>query len=244
MNRFKKACPVPLEVKDIDYDKRVVQAYYWDSANVDSDDDLIKPGAYTKSIRDRGPGSLRPRIKHLYNHYEAIGVLKELGEDENGGWFVSKLGRDDTSRDVLLKYEDGIITEHSHGFEVVHSHGETVDGKEVRIITEGILWEVSSLDKWGAGVNTGIKSLEERNMWVKQIGTILSAIRKGKYTDDTFDLLQIQLMQIQEMVRAYDEPGVKSTLKEPDVKPTQKTAIPDYSKLIINHKNKYDGIRI
>jgi len=114
------------EIKDVDLQKRTVQAYYYNSQTVDSDNDIILPGAYAKSITERGPKSALPRIKHLFNHWDAAGVILELGEDENGGWFLSKLGRHQVGRDVLTMYDDGIITEHSHGFEVVKTDNDRI----------------------------------------------------------------------------------------------------------------------
>jgi len=205
METFYKYGSPCTEIKDIDLQKRIVQAYYYNSQTIDSDNELILPGAYSKSISERGPKSAQPRIKHLFNHWDAAGTLIELGEDENGGWFVSKLGRHTVGRDVLTMYDDGIITEHSHGFEVVKTDNDRIDDIDVRVIKEGILWEVTSLDKWGANQNTPvIKSLEDRNNWIKKIENLMKALNKGNYSDDAFDLLEIQLKQMQELLKKYD----------------------------------------
>jgi HK97 family phage prohead protease len=241
MNRFEKFNPLALEVKDIDSKNRIGQAYYFSAGTLDSDNDIIEPGAYAKSIAERGPKSSQPRIKHLFNHWDAAGVLMDLQEDKKGGYFTSKLSRSDIGRNLLLMYEDGVVTEHSHGFEVVNSHISTIEGKDVRHISEGVLWEVTSLDKWGANHRTPVKSIEERNFWATKINALVDALKKGKYTDDFFEVLQIQLMQIQEMVRTF-EPDVKSTPpKEPDVRTTQSV---DYSKILFNSKNQKNEVRI
>lgn len=198
------------EIKDLDFEKRTVQAYYANFENVDSDNDIISSKAYVKSINDRGPQAEKPRIKHLFNHWEAAGNVKELGQDNKGAWFVSKLGRHTVGNDTLLMYEDGIITEHSHGFEVVKSGNTEIEGKGVRVIEEAVLWEVSSLDKWGANMHTPVmKSLEDKAYWAKKIEAIQKALRMGKYTDETFELLEIQLKQIQQLL--INEPAVHST---------------------------------
>lgn len=215
------------EVKDINLKDRIVQAYYFNAETVDSDNDIISIDAYDKSIAERGPKAAQPRIKHLFNHWEAAGTLQEMGKDAKGGWFLSKLGRHTVGRDVLTMYEDGIITEHSHGFETVNSAVETTEGKEIRRIKEGILWEVTSLDKWGANMNTPvIKSLEEKNAWIKQLDKLLKAISRGNYTDETFEVFEIQIKQIQEMIRQFEKPeqpptppgaGGQSTLIKPKI---------------------------
>ena len=206
MKEFKYGAPCT-EVKDINIKDRIVQAYYFNSQTVDSDLDIISLDAYDKSITERGPKSSMPRIKHLFNHWEGTGILQELGKDEKGGWFISKLGRHSVGRDTLLMYEDGLITEHSHGFETINAINEVIDGKDIRRIKEGILWEVTSLDKWGANMNTPVmKSLEDRNYWTKRIDKLMKALSSGTYTDETFELLEIQLIQIKEMIRLFDKP--------------------------------------
>jgi len=193
----------------------MVQAYYSSYGTLDSDGDVIEKGIYNKSIKERGPGSDKPRIKHLFNHWDAAGEIKEVGEDDKGGWFISKLGRHTVGKDVLLMYEDGIITEHSHGFEIIKSSNETRDGKEVRILQEGVLWEVSSLDKWGANMNTGLKSKGDIRIWEKRMDRLINALRKGEYTDETMEVFEIQLRQIQKILSKF-EPGAQSTPPEPE----------------------------
>lgn len=203
------------EIKDLDFSKRIVQAYYANFETIDTDGDIISESAYKKSIKDRGPGSEKPRIKHLFNHWDAAGTLIELDQDKKGAFFTSKLGRHTVGKDTLLMYEDGIITEHSHGFEVGKTSNTQIDEKDVRIIEEAVLWEVTSLDKWGANMHTPVmKSVEDKKYWQKRIEAIEGALRKGQYTDETFELLEIQLKQIQQLLMS--EPGVQSTPQEPE----------------------------
>jgi len=209
------------EIKDINLKDRTVQAYYFNSQTVDSDEDIISNDAYDKSIVERGPKSALPRIKHLFNHWEGAGVVQELGTDDKGGWFRSKLGRHTIGRDTLLMYEDGLITEHSHGFETLDDMIETLDGKQIRRIKEAILWEVTSLDKWGANMNTPVmKSLEDRNYWTKRLDVMIKSFSNGRYTDETFELLEVQLTQIKEMIRLFDKPEQLPTPKGAGGQPT------------------------
>ena len=220
-----------IQVKDVDTANRMIKAYYSNYDSVDSDNDVIVKGIYNKSIAERGPDSSKPRIKHLFNHWDAIGELKELGEDEQGGWFLSKLGRHSLAKDVMMMYEDKIVTEHSHGFEIIRATTETRDGKEVRVLQEGILWEVSSLDKWGANMNTGVKSLDDVRIWEKRMDKLIQALRKGEYTDETMEVFEIQLKQIKQVLTEI-RPGVQSTPKEPE----QTTHLKEVKPPIINIK--------
>jgi len=230
------------EIKDLDIKNRIVQAYYFNAETVDSDNDIIDINAYDKSIKERGPKAEIPRIKHLFNHWEAAGTLQELGKDEKGGWFISKLGRHTVGRDVLTMYEDEIITEHSHGFETINATVETREGQEIRIIKEGILWEVTSLDKWGVNMHTPvIKSMEDQKEWIKKLDKLEKALQKGNYTDETFEVFEIQVKQLKEMIRQFEEPEQLPTLKKAGGQPT--TLFDKIDKIILI-KNKYDGIRI
>jgi len=232
MKNFRYGQPCT-EIKDIDVKNRTVQAYYFNAQTVDSDNDIIAIDAYDKSILERGPKSSLPRIKHLFNHWDGAGVVQELGKDEKGGWFLSKLGRHSIGRDTLLMYEDGLITEHSHGFETVNSGVEMVGNQEIRRIKEAILWEVTSLDKWGANMFTPVmKSLEDRNYWTKRIDTLMKAFNSGTYTDEMFELLEIQLIQIKEMIRLFDKPEQLPTLPGAGGQPTSKRPKFNISKIV------------
>lgn len=219
---YKYGNPVS-EIKDVDTQKRTVQAYYYNSQTVDSDKDIILPGAYAKSIKERGPKSPQPRIKHLFNHWDGAGKLLEIGEDDKGGWFLSKLGRHTIGRDVLTMYEDELITEHSHGFEALKTGEETIEGEKVRSIKEAVLWEVTSLDKWGANQNTPvIKSKDDYDYWIKKLDKLQKAFAGGHYSDEAFELLELQLKQIQQIFSEYQikEPEQSSTPKGAGDQPT------------------------
>ena len=59
---------IPLEIKDIDESSRIVKGYFSSFNVIDSDRDVIRSGAFTKSIKEKGPDSLGRRIAHLRNH--------------------------------------------------------------------------------------------------------------------------------------------------------------------------------
>ncbi len=201
MNEYYKYGICTLEVKGLDVKNRIIEVYFASFGTIDADNDVFERGAFAKSIREWGPESTKPRIKHLYNHWDAVGEIKELVEDNKGLRAVSKLGRHRLGSDVLLMYDDGIITEHSVGFETI---GEDKSG-ESRIIKEAKLWEGSSLDKWGANMNTPVvKSVDQRNMYIERLGRLNNALQKGNYSDEIFELFEIQIKQIQQVLAGLD----------------------------------------
>lgn len=186
-----------LNLKELNQKDRIVEGYFSSFDVKDSDNDIIRRGAFSKSIQENGPASNTKRIKHLYNHWNAVGVLEKLYEDEFGLGFRSKIGNHALGNDVLNMYLDGIITEHSIGFQLVN--GKFSESPEGREIKEVILWEGSSLDRWGANMNTPvIKSKEQLDLyakeWQKRFENLTKALRnRTNYTDDTYNEIVIQL---------------------------------------------------
>lgn len=213
-----------LQIKDIDTSKRIVKGYFSSFNFVDSDNELITPGAFQKSLVENGVNSSTKRIKHLFNHWDTAGVLQELKEDNFGLYFESQLGRHTLGNDVLMMYEDGIITEHSIGFKTTQSK----QVGDVKHLTEVQLWEGSSLDKWGANMNTpALKSDEKANLYIERIDLLTKAIRNGRYSDDRFDELIIQLKQVQQHL--YE---LISTQPDKTTEPETEQKSFDYDKLI------------
>lgn len=203
-----------LEVKDVDAKKGIVEGYLSAFGNIDSDEDMVLPGAFKKTILENGPNSPKPRIKHLRDHWDTVGVFQELEEDSYGLRYVSKLGRSRLAKDTLMDYEDGIITEHSIGFNIIKSN----DQGEYREITEVKLWEGSSLTKWGANEDTpvtGVKDISSKEGALKMLDTITKRLRNGRYSDDYLELMEIQLKQVQQYL-ALDEPEEKKSTIEPE----------------------------
>jgi len=209
---------IPLKVKDIDAKQGIVSGYFSAFGMPDSDGDIIKKGAYAKTIQERGPKSSQPRIKHLLDHdtTKAIGVIQELTEDDYGLFYVSKLGTHTLGKDALLMYEEGIITEHSVGFKTVK---EQKSG-EYNEMTELMLWEGSGLQCWGANPNTpvaGVKSLvkDSPDKVFDRLDKLTKALKSG-YTDDTIQLFEIEIQQIKQAIKDSLAEPPKSTHSEPD----------------------------
>ena len=217
-----------LSVKDVDVNSRTVAGYFSSFNNVDSDGDLIKQGAFTKSINDRGPNSSSNRkIAHLAHHdiRRPIGVIKTLKEDANGLYFESQLGSHTDGDDALKMYESGIINEHSIGFQYIEDKTTWVDidkksesldatdeGKTF-LESRGGYYEISEVKLWegsyvtfGANSSTPsfgvVKSETDKQKYLQQINDRMMLLRKeitdGTYTDSCFKNLGIELAYIQE----------------------------------------------
>jgi len=195
-----------LPVADVDESKGIVTLYASAFGNVDSDGDIIEKGAFSKTIQERGPQSPRPRIKHLFQHdrYNPIGTPITMVQDENGLLIDSKVS-DIRDGDYLKLYRDGVITEHSIGFEIIKS--EMAENKEYQMIKEVKLWEYSSVT-WGANENTpvvGMKSemkAEVASELLGRLSKLNNVLRNGDYTDETFKLIEHEVSDIEKALKS------------------------------------------
>lgn len=205
--------------KDVDTKQGIVTGYFAAFGNRDSDGDVIEKGAFLQSIKDHGPKSAKPRIKHLLDHNttKAVGVIQELKEDDFGLYYESKAGRHQNGVDFLLMVEDGIVTEHSIGYNIIKYRSEVNEEKRESTwyLEELKLWEGSSLQFLGANENTpiqGVKSLELENV-AERISALEKAIRNGKYSDEAFKSLEIELIAIKQYMKSLS--GNKLDINEP-----------------------------
>lgn len=205
--------------KDVDGKKGIVTGYFASFDSLDSDGDVIKKGAFTKTINATGPQSAKPRIKHLLNHdpSQPLGVITMLKEDDKGLYYESKLGSHALGIDFIKMVESNLISEHSIGYQTktfnqVTAWEDYKEGMVRRELTELKLWEGSSLTAWGANSNTpmtGMKSIEINKLLGKS-EAIEKFCRDSKATDETIETLLIynkQLLQtITELTSAPTEP--------------------------------------
>ena len=192
-----------LEVKDVDDTKGIVKAYYSAYGNEDSDGDIIAMGAATKSVKEGGPNA-KNRIKHLKNHDRNLqpGVIQELGEDANGGWFVSKLMQHRgeftaLAKDTLIEYQAGGITEHSHALDVIKR-----DNSDRRIIRELKLWEVSSLNAWGANPLTPTVDIKSKTDILETLKKLNNLLKIGEFSDGYLQNIEAQVKELNTVLKS------------------------------------------
>jgi HK97 family phage prohead protease len=208
---------ISMKMDDIDESKRVVKGYLSSFDTLDSDTDIIRKGAFTKSLKERGVESANNRkIAHLRNHdwEHQIGKFLELGEDAKGLYFVSQLGRSTKGTDALLDYQDGILREHSIGFNYVKGKIEELEDDTVGKyfnITEVKLWEGSGVT---FGANEFTPTLEAEKSLIdsdyllnlnNDMNTLIKALKNGKGTDDRLENIEFKLKQIQQKYNSLIE---------------------------------------
>jgi HK97 family phage prohead protease len=190
-------------IADVDVKKGIVTGYFSSFDNMDSDGDVIRKGAFTKTINENFA-----RVRHLLDHdaTKAVGKILLLQEDQKGLYYESKAGRHTLGRDFLLMVEDGLITEHSIGFVTIKQ--KNMGGYNE--ISEVKLYEGSSLQGWGANEMTPITGMKNFETVSQMMDNILKAIKNGKYTDETFAKLELQFLQLQKELAELKEASVET----------------------------------
>jgi uncharacterized protein len=190
-------------IKDVDTKTGTVTGYFSIFGNVDSDGDMIMPGAFKASLKTN-----YRRVKHLNQHrsYEPLSGTKDgklnVKEDATGLYFESVITPTSYGKDVILLYQDGVLDEHSIGYEVVKQRDsdtqftnatrwsnitgeQSVQKIPVKELLEVKLWEGSTVT-WGANEmaqTESVKSLSKEQAFDKMNG-IMKALRNGKYEQE------------------------------------------------------------
>lgn len=111
------------DLKDMDFDGRIVKVvpntYYF----MDHDWDVLVPGCAKKTIADNGPESqAKAKIANVKDHdiRMRIGVPQLIDERKIDGTHVmyaeSKIMGTTAGNDILIEYKEGAINQHSIGF--------------------------------------------------------------------------------------------------------------------------------
>jgi HK97 family phage prohead protease len=237
-----------LEVKDLDEGSRKVSMYLSAFDVLDSDNDIIRPGAFKKSIQERGVNSSSNRkiaFLRYHNWEKPIGKFLELREDMKGLYAVAQLSTSTDGMDALADYQEGVIREHSIGFRYIKDKIRYVEDDKLESggfyeINEVALFEGSAVT-FGANEFTnvvdvakseGLESISEKIH--NEINVIGKALANGKGTDERLYELEMRLKFLN--ARYFDLVNSKSfdknTLKSEAIEvPTF-----DWNKVITNVK--------
>lgn len=116
--------------------------------------ECIVPGAFTRTIKERGH-QVRLHVQHDL-HAFPIGRASKLWETREGlqaEFLVAKTAAGDEALELITT---GTVTGLSMGVNVIKERvGKATDGKELRMLTELKLWEIS-LVTWPAYENAGV----------------------------------------------------------------------------------------
>lgn len=197
------------KIEDVDEKGRVLVAANA-LGNVDADGDISVEGSFQKTIKDGFS-----RLKWFLNHDKnlLLGVPVE-GKEEYpylkmlGQLNMKKQISRDTFEDYKLYAEYGKSLEHSIGVKPMKR-----DEKDKRKVLEWMLWEYSTLTSWGANANTPLLDLKSEDNVKDDIDWLEIRLKKGNYTDDTFQLIEKQLFSLRSLCI---EPDSSTQVVKPD----------------------------
>ena len=191
MDFIYKAAPIGDQVIDYDEKNGIVKGYgsYFD--NKDSDMDIIRKGAYQKTIKENGE-----RVKYLYQHdmMQPIGKMKELFEDDKGLVFVAEIPKTQLGNDVMELMKAGVITENSVGIMPIVKENKG-DYRELREVK---LYEISAvtLAANDQAKILDVKGLKNIDQVYKRYDNICKLLRKGNISNDMGYALESEILKL------------------------------------------------
>lgn len=133
---------------------------------VDSQFDIIVPGAFSRSLRERKHGK---GVKLLWQHHtdEPIGAFTTIREDANGLYVEGCLLLDvQRGMEAYALLKSGALEGLSIGYSAVSFHYDEQQG--VRYLTEVDVWEIS-LVTFPANPEAGVTFVKEHNAVMEEV---------------------------------------------------------------------------
>lgn len=193
----------PISITDVDINKKTVTGYASIFGNKDLDDDIMMPGAFTKSIMENGPQGDNS-ILFLWQHNPGKVLAKPtvLREDSKGLYYEATVTSGATfAEDALKLIATGLVGENSIGYQTVKSAIIQPDAQDwttwYRELIEVKLFEHSAVT-WGANPEaamTGMKGMNKKELNSRE-EKLLKALRIEGMRDETYQSLELQIKQI------------------------------------------------
>jgi HK97 family phage prohead protease len=189
-------------IMDVDSEQRRVKAVWARCGNIDLDNDIIVPEAFTKTLAERGPSGknlIWSLVDHCAEMDYVIGKPEQIYIENDMLIAITPIIETEKGEDIIKLYEAGLINQHSIGFSTMQSN---VDKEGVRTITELKLYEGSAV-LWAANPETptlGFKSemiKDKKQELNNRLERLIKAFKGGKFTDETFSLIEIEIKRIQ-----------------------------------------------
>lgn len=182
-------------LEDIDESNGIVKGYGSVFNNIDSDNDIILAGAYTKTLNENGS-----RVRYCNQHRidQPLGKFTELREDGNGLYFVAEIPKTRLGEDVLLLMKNGVINENSVGImPIVKSFRQ--DG--VRELKEVKLYEIScvTLAANPLALITDAKGEIDQELLAKRFDILAKMIKKENVSDELGYAIEGELMKLKSL---------------------------------------------
>jgi HK97 family phage prohead protease len=218
-----KSAPIGEQIIDFDEKNNIVKGYgsYFD--NKDSDQDIIRRGAYQKTIQENGS-----RVKYLYQHdmMQPLGKMDELYEDQKGLVFTASVPKTQLGTDVIELMKAGVITENSVGIMPIVKD-MMGDYREIREVK---LYEISAVTMAAndQAKILDVKGISNIDQIYKRYDNICKLLRKGKISDEMGYALESEILKLKTYFINATQPVEETT------EPVEKSQEVDIYKYLIN----------
>ena len=220
----------PLHIKNLNSEdgRRSFSGYGSTFGNTDRVGDVVKPGAFSKSLEGHKADGTMPSLLLHHDLQRPIGVWEDMREDSKGLYVEGKLTkgvRDADEAYQLLK--DGALHSMSIGYRVVDEEYDRKSG--INYLNEVALHEVSlvTIPANAAALVTGVKNadgspnirelervLRDAGLSRKEAKAVLAAGFKAIAEDEVADLetLEVQKQQFEAEMAAFRKSELETML--------------------------------
>jgi HK97 family phage prohead protease len=185
---------------DSDMKQGIVSGYFAVFGNKDLDGDVIEPGAFSKTIMERGPQG-KQLIKYLLDHdkNKVVAKMNNLYEDNKGLRYEAKIGTHAAGQDFQKMIESELINQHSFGFRTIKE--EFDQEAKMNRIREVMMYEGSAVQFLGANPETTFIDLKSEADAFEYLTRLEKFVKTSDATDETLEKLENQLKSLMEMLK-------------------------------------------
>lgn len=200
----------------VDLEKNTFEGYAAAFGNIDSHDDIIEQGAFSKTLRES-----ISRIKVLWQHdpMSPIGLPIQMSEDTKGLHVKAKISETSLGKDALILMKDGVINELSIGYNAIKHLMDEDTG--IRHLKELKLMEFSPVT-WASNDMATITSAKQLNNMLNGINDLQGKGINTKQINEAIKALKALLVENEPAIVThkqkepllYNETDMKAIFKE------------------------------
>jgi HK97 family phage prohead protease len=213
--------PADIKWKAASDDANLVEGYASVFGVTDLQGDVVKRGAFKKTIRERVPsGQVKFLDSHIPDASHVVGTVVEAKEDERGLFIRARLSSAPSAQDLRVKMLEGHLDRMSIGYSTVKDSWQDSDGDKVRVLEEVKLYEVSVVP-FPANEEAAISAVKEA-LRVAGSGIVEAPVEERKtLASELSDALADAFEEPVTLVVGRDADEVKAALETKDSPPIQ-----------------------
>ena len=189
-----------------------LEGYVAAFGNVDSQDDVIEPGAFDRTIAERVKGGkVKLLIDHLWDVEHTAGTIDDAAPDAHGLKIHANVDEDELVQRSMGKVARGHVTGMSIGYETMGASFEEREGKVIRHLEELKLFEgsVTPFPANEAAIVLGVKDGGTSERTAKHVQMLLGAHLKYGRRHNASDEARLRaiMREVEELLASGDEPS-------------------------------------